>query len=453
MGHALAGLEPGALGSALLTVSVVLAALVLMLAGYCLRLRRQNARLMLALSYTPQGVCMWDADGRLLLCNDRYVSLYGMSPDVVKPGVTLRDILRHRTSIGNFAGDVEPYIAAIKTRIASGKVGIQDIATGNGRVIAVTEQPMPDGNWIATHQDVTEKRQLEKELATHAADEQRRALIENAIAAFRGRVEDVLRTVNDSAATMKLTASSLFAASGQTSQRAQSAVQASNEASANVATAATAADEMAVSIDEISRQLVQTTHVVRQAVDEANATNASIKELMEAAQKIDAVVELIRNIAGQTNLLALNATIEAARAGEAGRGFAVVASEVKSLAVQTAKATEDISSQILSVQASTGSAVEAIARITGRMQEIESFSSAVAAAVEQQNAVTGEISQNVSSAANGTHDIVSVLDQVARAATDTRSTAETVLRSSDAVEQAVAHLRGEVESFLTKVAV
>ena len=243
---------------------------------------------------------------------------------------------------------------------------------------------------------------------------------------------------------MKSTAIALFASSDQTSQRAQSALHASNEASTNVATAATAADEMAGSIGEISQQLVQTTDVVHMAVNEARATNDGIKGLADAAQKIGDVVELIRNIAGQTNLLALNATIEAARAGESGRGFAVVASEVKSLAVQTAKATEEISGQILSVQGSTTSAVEAIARITNRMQEIERYASAVAAAVEEQNAVTGEISHNVASAARGTSDVVGVLDQVAGAATETRKSAETVLGASDAVDQAVVEpaLRG-----------
>ena len=209
---------------------------------------------------------------------------------------------------------------------------------------------------------------------------------------------------------------------------------------------------MTSSIGEISRQLVQTTDVVRSAVREAQSTNDGIRGLADIAQRIGDVIELIRTIAGQTNLLALNATIEAARAGESGRGFAVVASEVKSLAVQTAKATEEISSQILAVQTSTGSAVEAIARITNRMQEIERYTSAVAAAVEEQNAVTGEISHNVSSAAYGTNDFVAVLDQVARAATETRSGAETVLGASDAVENAVANMRAEVESFLKKVA-
>ncbi len=451
---ALAGTAPGINGYAVLVpLTILLAGMLIVLASAWFRLRRQNTRLTLALSNTPLGLCMWDSSGKLLICNERYITMYGMSADVVRPGRALRDILKHRAGVGNFSGDADRYVADIMKRVASRKGGIYNTTSIDGRTIAVTEEPMRDGSWVATHQDVTEQRKLEQERAAHATNEQRRALIEDAIASFRSSMENVLRTVNDGAAAMKLTASSLFASSGQTSQRAQSALQASNEASTNVATAAAAADEMASSIGEISRQLVQTTDVVRQAVHEARSTNDNIQSLANAAQKIGDVVELIRTIAGQTNLLALNATIEAARAGEAGRGFSVVASEVKSLAVQTAKATEDISSQILSVQASTGSAVDAIARITERMQEIEVFSSAVAAAVEQQNAVTGEISHNVSSAANGTNDVVAVLDQVARAATDTRTTAETVLSSSEAVEKAVANMRGEVENFLKKVAV
>jgi methyl-accepting chemotaxis protein len=430
-----------------------LTGLVAVLSGIALRLRRQNKRLMLALNNTPQGLCMWDPSARLLVCNERYISMYNMSPEIVRPGRSLREVLAHRADTGLFNADADTYIASILQRVADGKVTARNFNTNDGRVIAVSEQPMPDGSWVATHQDVTEQQLIEKERAAHALEEKRRVVIESAIGAFRQSMDSVLRTVSDSAASMKLNASSLFAASGQTSQRAESAVHASNEASTNVATAATAADEMASSIGEISRQLVRTTDAVRFAVGEAEATNTGIKGLADAAQKIGDVVELIRTIAGQTNLLALNATIEAARAGESGRGFAVVASEVKSLAVQTAKATEEISGQILGVQASTGSAVEAIARITDRMQEIERFTSAVAAAVEEQNAVTGEISHNVSSAATGTHEIVGVLDQVARAATDTRSTAETVLRACGHVEQAVANMRDEVDSFLKKVAV
>jgi len=419
----------------------------------CYNLKRQNIRLTFALTNMTQGLCVWDSNARLLVCNDRWIDMYGMSRDKVKPGKSIRSILKHRAEIGNFKGDPDKYIAAIQERVAQQKASVHTMQLEDGRTISIAEQPLPDGSWVATHEDITQWQILEHQRADLAATEQRRTQTESAIATFNHRVENLLKTVKDSASTMKATASELFASSDQTSQRAQGALQASNEASVNVTTAATAADQIASSINEISRQLVQTTDVVRQTVTEARATNDSIRGLAEAAQKIGDVVELIRNIAGQTNLLALNATIEAARAGEAGRGFAVVASEVKSLAVQTAKATEDITSQILSVQASTGNAVEAIARITSRMQEIDTCASAVAAAVEEQNAVTQEISHNVTSAARGTSDVVGVLDQVAGAATGTRQSAETVLAAAASVEKAVGNLRSEVEDFLAKVAV
>jgi methyl-accepting chemotaxis protein len=164
------------------------------------------------------------------------------------------------------------------------------------------------------------------------------------------------------------------------------------------------------------------------------------------------VIKLIRAIAGQTNLLALNATIEAARAGDSGKGFAVVASEVKSLAVQTAKATEDISKLIMAVQQATGGAVAAIGRISNRMLEIDDCASAVTGSVEQQSAATAEISQNVASASDGAKLVVSVLDEVAGAATETRTSAESVLTASQTVESAAAELRHEVEGFLARVA-
>ena len=209
---------------------------------------------------------------------------------------------------------------------------------------------------------------------------------------------------------------------------------------------------MSGSINEIGRQLAKTTEIVRAAVGEAHGTNHQITALAQAAQKIGDVIKLIRAIAGQTNLLALNATIEAARAGEAGKGFAVVASEVKSLAVQTAKATEDISRLIMAVQTATSSAVSAIGRISGRMQEIDSCATAVSAAVEEQSAVTGEISQNVASASDGARVVVTVLGEVSGAAAQTRQSAENVLTASQAVEAAAAELRQEVEGFLSRVA-
>jgi methyl-accepting chemotaxis protein len=209
---------------------------------------------------------------------------------------------------------------------------------------------------------------------------------------------------------------------------------------------------MSTSIKEISRQLAQASDVVRRAAADAAATNEDIAALAQVAQKIGDVVRLIQDIAGQTNLLALNATIEAARAGDAGRGFAVVASEVKSLAVQTAKATEEITREILSVQNRTSEAVGAIREITQRMQDINRHTSAVVGSVEQQEAATGEISRNVASAAFGTKSIVAALGEVAGGVTQTRSSAETMLAASEEVEQATAKLRRQVEEFLGTVA-
>jgi methyl-accepting chemotaxis protein len=416
------------------------------------RLRRRTAHLMSAINNMSQGLCLWSPDGRLILCNDRYVEMYGLSPEIARPGTTLRDLMDHRKETGSFSGETDKYITELQTSMAHGKTATF-VREHHGRFIAVSSRPMPNGGWVATHEDITEQRVADRQRNVMREQESRRALVESAITAFRQRIENVLKTVAGDAHAMQETADRLLGASAKASQRAEGAVEASNEASTNVETAATAAHELSISISEISQQLTRTTDVVRAAVDEAENTNQQIGGLAQAAQKIGDVVKLIRDIAGQTNLLALNATIEAARAGEAGRGFAVVASEVKSLAVQTAKATEEIVSQVQAVQSSTAGAVDAIHNIGERMREISVYTSAVASSVEQQNAATGEISQNVASAAQGTGMIVTVLTEVAGAATATRSSAETVLSASKSVETAVGKLRDEVETFLGKVAV
>jgi methyl-accepting chemotaxis protein len=435
-----------------LSVMLALAALALVAVLSVIKERRYNRAARVALNNMTLGLSMFDGAARLVLCNMRYIEMSQLPPEDFREGMPLRELLIHRAQAGTFAGDPDQYVADCLKQAAEGRTSAKTFELRDGRTISLVFRPLASGGWVSTHADVTQQRAAEKERDSLRQREERRAAIDAAIASFRARVESMLMTVGQSAIAMKTAARSLLTASDRTLQRADGAMRGSNEASANVATAAAAAEELSASIKEISRQLVQANDVVHSAAADATATNDDIAALARVAQRIGDVVKLIQSIAEQTNLLALNATIEAARAGEAGRGFAVVASEVKSLAVQTAKATEEVSREISSVQSSTGDAIAAIRAITQRMQEIHAHTSKVVSAVEEQESATGEISYNVASAAAGSKAVVAALGDVASGVTQTRSAAQTVLVASEEVENASAKLRAEVESFLSTVA-
>ena len=402
--------------------------------------------------HMSQGLCMFDATSRIIVCNQPYLRMYRLSPEVVKPGCTLRALIEHRRQTGLFTGDPAQYCKDIMEGIAAGTTSRWTVNASDGRIVHAINVPMPDGGWVSTHEDVTEQRRLQEQRDDMLAQQKRRSGVDAAIATFRSGMEALLMSFGDSAAAMKSTAVSLSTAANHSAQSATSAVAASNDASNGVRVAADATDELANSIAEIARQITQTTDVVWLAVDEAHSTDGEMATLADSAQRIGNIVKLIQSIAEQTNLLALNATIEAARAGDAGRGFAVVASEVKSLAVQTAKATEAIVGQIFAVQGSTASVVDSIRRITQRMHEIQLYTSGVAASVEQQNAATANISSNVASAARAAASVAQVLGEVAGAAAKTHSSAEVVLGTSRSVETAMADLSRHIEAFLKGVA-
>jgi len=284
------------------------------------------------------------------------------------------------------------------------------------------------------------------------AREKRQKFIDELISSFRETVGAALEVVASNTTEMNATANSLTSIANDTSGQANEAANASQSASENVQAVAAAAEELAASIEEISRQVAKTNTIVNEANEATHATNQKVTNLAQAAQKIGDVISLIQDIAEQTNLLALNTSIEAARAGEAGKGFAVVASEVKSLANQTATATEEISAQIADIQNSTTDAVTAIEQIAKTMGEVNSYTASIASAVEEQGAATAEISQSVAQAASGTKQVVGSMGIVTGSVTETNESASKVLAASEDVSKQAHTLKSTVDKFLADVA-
>jgi methyl-accepting chemotaxis protein len=275
--------------------------------------------------------------------------------------------------------------------------------------------------------------------------------VEAAVARFEKTIASVVSTVSASATELQATAQSMTTTAEETSRQSTAVAAASEQTTQNVQTVASATEELSASIREISGQVTEASRIIGSAVAQAADTDAKVKGLSDAAQKIGEVVGLINDIASQTNLLALNATIEAARAGEAGKGFAVVASEVKALASQTARATEEIDTQIRSIQDAPNNSAQAIREIADTIRRVNEVSTAIASAVEEQGAATQEISRNVQQAAHGTSEVSSNIGNVTQAAAVTGHSANDVLEAAGELARNGDTLAKEVEGFLREI--
>ncbi|WP_448192270.1 methyl-accepting chemotaxis protein [Azospirillum sp. sgz301742] len=293
--------------------------------------------------------------------------------------------------------------------------------------------------------------QREQEDMKKKAEQDRKAMMLRMADSFEASVKGVVEAVASAATEMEASASSMSETARQASQQSTAVAAAAEQASVNVNTVAGATEELSASVHEIGRQVVASTQIAAQAVEDSQKTDTMMAGLAEAAKQIGEVVGLINNIASQTNLLALNATIEAARAGEMGKGFAVVAGEVKHLASQTAKATGDIQAKVDEIQTATSGAVAAIRSIGGTIARMNEIATAIASAVEEQGAATRDIASNVQQAARGTHEVSSNISGVNQAATETGAAAAQVAGAAGSLSQEAEKLRGQVAGFLAQV--
>ncbi|MEO3434839.1 cache domain-containing protein [Inquilinus sp. CAU 1745] len=329
-------------------------------------------------------------------------------------------------------GDLKVTVSGIKRE---DEVGVM------ARAVEVFRAGMLDNRRMAEEQE-TMKRQAEKE---------RRDAMLALASSFESSIGGIVDGVSSTSTELHGSAESMAAIAEQTTAQAGQVARAGQDASRNVQTVSAATEELTASFAEIVRRVTDASSVAREASENARHTNDRVIGLTATAESIGAVVQLIQDIASQTNLLALNATIEAARAGEMGKGFAVVASEVKNLANQTAKATEEISAKIQGMQAETTETAKAIGGVVETITRIDEISAAIAAAAEEQQAATQEISRNVLEAATSTEEVSSNIDGVDRAARETGGASAEVLSASRTLSDQAERLRGEVASFLSNV--
>ena len=338
-------------------------------------------------------------------------------------------------------------ITATMSRLAGGEHAVDVPAVNRRDEIGEMAQAV-----LVFKKNAIEADRLNAEQAEmHAAQARRAAGLSELAAAFERDVDKAIGAVDLASRGMDRSATTLTETAGRTTAQTAEVAKASALASSNVQTVAAAAEQLSASVEEIGRQVAQSTGIIQDAVVEAQKTDVTVQSLAAAAQRIGDVLQLINQIAAQTNLLALNATIEAARAGDAGKGFAVVAGEVKSLAGQTAKATDEIRAQIEAIQSVSGQTVGAIKHIAGIVGRISEVSSAIASAVEEQGAATRDITRNVHEAAGGTGRVQAGMAEVSQAAEQAGGVARQVQESGRELADQAALLRRHVEAFLQGV--
>ena len=348
-------------------------------------------------------------------------------------------------------GISRPMIAMCKAMRELANGNFEVVLPGLGRKDEVGEMAAAVEEFKVRAIAKAEREAAEHDAQNRASAAARRSELIRFADEFEATVGSIVANVSASAVQLEAAAGTLTRTAETTQTLSSQAAGASEEASSNMQSVASATEELSASVDEIGRQVQESNRIAEAAVHQAEQTDTRIGKLSRAAQEIGDVVKLITAIAEQTNLLALNATIEAARAGDAGRGFAVVASEVKSLASQTAKATDEISSHITGMQSATQESVAAIKEIGGTIAQISSIASTIASAVEEQGSATQEIARSVQTVALGTHEAAANIREVNRGATETGSASGNVLDSARSLSTESSRLREELARFMTNI--